>query len=287
MATYYITGDGWAQGEISQTGFAIPPHIENPSDHRYWRTSSCHTGLAHYMQNAMPDANIYRGGGYAHNNSQSVSDACKFTAWWGHIDGIVMFWSSPELDYNPYNLSSQNWHGIPEEQIDSDMYYILPTNRWANTTIPEFQDHMAETVHCRFKDLNQLDVPVYLIGGSAPLPGSEFTDPYPNIHPVVNFSGELWYPGLLTGLDYLTFSHKQIIKAYRLYRKTHFNPVSADLLSEFVGKGDPINTIKQDASISIVGDKQLYDRWHTGDQGNRKLHELIWKQLEPFILQAK
>ena len=119
------------------------------------------------------------------------------------------------------------------------------------------------------------------------MPGKEFTDPYPNIHPVVQFSGELWCPSLLTGLDYLTFSHIQITKAYRLYNKTHFNPVSADLLSEFIGKDDPINTIKQDASISMVGNKPLYDRWHTGSHGNRHLHELIWKQLKPFIQQSK
>lgn len=281
MARYLITGDGWAQGEFSRTAFRIPEHIEDTSPHRFWRTSTNHGGVGQYMREALPQADIFIGGGYGHNNDQSIKEATHFVDWHGakQTTGVIMFWSSPEKDYNPFNLSSQNWHGIPKEHVDTEVYYIKPTNRWENVDWATFKRSMWDLVNKRLRDLNQLGVPVYLIGGSCALPDSNMLLPYENIVPVIHFSGELWCPELLSNLGYMDFIHENILRAYKLYGNTNLNPVHGEIIAELSMHTNPLSF----DTFDTVNKEGLYSEYYSADYGNRKLHKLIWDKIQSCL----
>ena len=279
MTNWCIAGDGWGRGEYPQSAWRPPQWIGDPENHRHHRTSGVHPGVSQFILQDNPMDNVSVLAGFSQNNGAQITRVAQYCQWWRqHLDDVrvLFFWSDPCRDYNPYNLWDENWHGV--DRGAKDIYYILPTNRWEQTTPDEFLSDITELVEHQLTELNSIGVPIYLIGGSVTLPPVDWSL-YPNLKPCIpsvkemiwQDCGEMWW------------RPQHIIQSHALYldHKPSPNPVDREFyiwVNDLTVDCWPARNDSRDISISDVM------RWlPDGRHGGRQLHKMIWQEIQKHL----
>jgi len=269
---WLITGDGWSRGEYPAGVWQVPGWVGEPHCNTYWRTAGSHPGVSHWLQHTYPDADVVTAGGVGITLSQCVKRSFYWCDWYQHnCTGIIFFWHNPVTDWNPFNWHSENWHGV--EPDPDDLYYILPTNRWEHTEPEEFSHMLRELVIIRLAELNDLGIPIYMVGGSCSLP-LELMEPYDNLIPAVPNARQLVWPDWY--INWWRAGH--MLKTEALYRNhpDRLNPINPVLVHWLHQQHDAQQPDHIDPQL-------LQTHLPDGVHGGRQLHKMIWQEIQKHL----
>lgn len=271
MTTWCIAGDGWGRGEFPATAWRPPQWIQDPENHRHHRTSGVHPGVSQFILQDNPNDSVSVLAGFSQNNSSQIARVAQYCQWWREqLDDVrvIFFWSDPCRDYNPYNLWDENWHGV--DTVEDNLYYILPTNRWEHTGPTEFESIITDWCTHYLSELNNIGIPVYMVGGSCSLP-LDIISNYSNLIPCVLNARQLVWGDWQTGW----YNPHHVLKAHQLYqnRVGNLNPVNSELLS-WCSRQQPVNWYTPD---------NLHQWMPDGRHGGRQMHQMIWHQIQNHI----
>ena len=148
-----IIGDSWAWGEWSFIGETNFP---------------THTGIQHYLQLEYPRANIVnfaRAGGSNLYQIDYIQEHIGLEKFKDSFDVVICFWTDPGRDILNNIKEDADLSHYTEE------IYISKCNNTAEVFLNQ---------------LNNLDIPVFLIGGQVSLPDADKLSKYSNLIPSVN-----------------------------------------------------------------------------------------------------
>lgn len=218
-----ILGDSWAHGEWTVV-----------SD----RGSVTHPGLSHYLYKKWPELEIINfavsGGGNLYQLDR-ISEYCI-----ADFDAVVVFWTDPGRDVI--------------NELDK-------TESFSELTIEKYEQKCRKYTNKNLIGLNNLGIPVALIGGHVSLP--EIDEVYTNLYPVVDRMTNLAKHPFMCGES-----------LHRIQGEVH-NKIEWHALDRY---GSEMLPAEFWADVQV---KMSHERWRLNleffndlGHGNRHLHEL-------------